>query len=115
MKYVKLYEDVVDAFTKLSSTEWTSFIRNMVSFEEVNLNRFPPDINVEIRVTKKSNILLNYAVLQLDKPVFIYEVEDGYYGVYSGASYLGSSKAIIFKCDQIDGLLKCIDFIKSKI
>jgi len=100
----------MEHFTEVSRGEWGSIVSKMVSLNEVKLRQIPSEFKPEIRKTGTQRD--NYAIAKIGgNNVFIYTLPDEYYGIFvSGRSVLNS-----FKCDQIDGLISALEFIKSSI
>lgn len=99
----------MDKFTQIDQGEWTKMIKNMVNIDVSRLKDIK--FNYEIRKTYTNGNLLDYIILWYhpeSKPLLIYEFQDEYLGVYCDMS---SKVKIRCKCDQIDGLIECIDYI----
>lgn len=126
MRYLKLYEESGNPdFEPVSLHSWNDFIANIVSFNPVRVNALSSELKKEIKktvpmgaarrrkVTDSPSItsdILNYLVIYIDKNmIFVYELEDEYYGVYADIGKL----YFRFKCDQIEGVSKCIEHIIS--
>lgn len=130
MKYLKLYEEAGSPdFELINYRDWNDFIKNIVSFNPTKSSVIPSELKKEIKKTVvinqnkrrkitdsaiiiPSNNLINYLVIYVDDDViFVYRLEDEYYAVYS-PSVRGDFR---FKCDQIEGVVKCINHIISII
>lgn len=134
MRHLKLYEAGPELkkqietpdFEPIDIRKWNEFIKNIVSFNPTKASAIPSGLKKEIKKTVQmgqskrikvtdapnipSNNILNYLVIYVDKNIiFVYELEDEYYGVYAdiGKHYFR------FKCDQIEGVTKCIKHILS--
>lgn len=134
MRHLKLYEEAgkID-FEPIAPQNWPNFIKKIVSFDTAKIIALPSELKKEIKktvqvsnvtqrrkITDSPNIpsdnLLNYLIIYIEKKmagkpdmIFVYELEDEYYGVYAdiGRVYFR------FKCDQIEGVAKCINHIIS--
>lgn len=133
LKYIKLYEEAGSAaFEPVDDRKWPEFIKNIISFDTSKLSVFPEDLKSEIKktVTEESNVrrrrqtdeakipkVVNYLIVYIDEfIVFVYEKEDEYYGVFTERkrdSKGSLRKSLKFKCDQIDGVIQCLDHIKT--
>lgn len=114
MKYLKkMNESTESSFHKLSRSEWAKIINEMVSLNEVRVKQIPSEFNPEIKKTGVQRD--NYATAKINGlTVFIYALPDEYYGVFTNTG-LNSGADIFFKCDQIDGLVGALEFIKSSV
>ena len=129
-KYIKSYEEQLKLFEPINISEWLDFVKNIISINHKKVSSvLPSDIKWEVRKTinvannvRRRRMIDNPSVVTNEKvdymivninghPVFIYEKEDEYYGVYF--SMHKYSKC--FKCDQIEGLISCLEYLKSKV
>jgi len=123
MNYIKLYKSFENVsnmndigYVQLSDKDWREFISKIVSFDINKIKRINSASDMEVRKTvdvvdiKFNN--LNYAIININhKKAFIYEVKDEYYGIFMQNKK--KADEIRLKCDQIEGLLNGINFIRS--
>ena len=110
MKYLlnfnNMSESLLAPFQELSNQEWNDFIKIIIPFDTTKLVILD-GIKYEVRKTDQDDQYLDYVVAYIkDKTLFIYEVADEYYGIYGDR--------IRIKCDQAEGILQAINYLKSK-
>ena len=126
-KYIKLYEDANTPFESIDYRKWNEFIKDIVSFDINKVKSLPKDLKVEIKKTIQvgrtrrrrmtdtpftPNQKIDYLAVDINgNLVFVYEKEDEYYAVYCCES--DNKISYQFKCDQIEGVIKCLEHLKS--
>lgn len=110
MKYLSNFksmnENLDPVYQNLNRREWDAFIRKIINFDTSKLSIFD-GFNFEIRKTKQGEDLVDYVVVYInDNPIFIYETNDEYYGLFIKNTYI--------KCDQIDGVVSALNDLTKK-
>jgi hypothetical protein len=113
MKYLSNFNNMSENLTtepvykSLNRREWDIFIRKIINFDTSKLSIFD-GFNFEIRKTKQGEELIDYVVVYIDdNPIFIYETDDEYYGLFIKSTYI--------KCDQIDGVVIALNDLNKKV
>ena len=110
MKYLKTFESKsVEKFEHISEDEWVDLIKLSIDFPENQIEEIQSLFTETIRKCKV--YYSPHPYLYLSATNWHFEMNclpDEWYLVRSGGS--GS----IYKCDQFDGLLDCLEFLKIK-
>lgn len=131
-KYIKLYEEANASFEPIDYRKWPEYIKDIVSFDTNKVKALPKDLKIEIKKTIQvgdrthkrritdspftPNDKIDYLLIEINSSlVFVYEKEDEYYAVFTEGIVRSGRKSYHFKCDQIEGLIQCLDHIKSII
>lgn len=116
MKYLRLFENKfykqipnLNFLRIIDSMEFSEYefniIKNVLLKKGINdVNQHSNDCGFYIKFVYDSNIPLFIRVKLIENPHYIYKLEDEWYILALGKSY----KNRIYRCDQIDGLIKCI-------
>ena len=106
MKYLKEYNDEKISYQEINQNDSDELIRNNKPLLSFNSNEFTLIFNMFQDVKYNSNVTKRTIIA--NKRIYVYKLQDEWYIV----KYLRDSFTN-YKCDQIHGLISCLEMLKN--
>ena len=122
MKYLKEYNDHSKQFCKIDQNEFLDYVKKTLSFTTSEYNTIK-SINDSAELYNSINKMDNFNRISLSiykydmyksvrtKRITLYKTEDEWYYISCNIS----SSLSFYRCDQMTGVLDCIEYIKNNI
>ena len=104
MKYLKEYNDEKISYQEINQNDSDELIRNNKPLLSFNSNEFTLIFNMFQDVKYNSNVTKRTIIA--NKRIYVYKLQDEWY-IVGIPSEVDSDK--YYKCDQWDGLIKCLN------
>ena len=110
MKYIKLYESL--GYEEISRLKSEEIRKNKKELSDKQIEKIKTIVDKLINPDSygSNSTKLTIFIYKGDIELYISEIGDSYYNV--SFHYCNNSIMKYFKCDQIEGLIKCLKFIK---